>query len=99
MEDNNDLPTIETKLINGVEISNLEMAKIAMVCDYLVLDRFQEISSFLRFERCFGPLFNKEKPNFLYEVFQEICGPKKKIYFIRSFNIRIFFMEIKNIKK
>ena len=78
MEANNDLPTIETKLINGVEISNLEIAKIAMVCDYLVLDRFQEISSFLRFERCFGPLFNKEKPNFLYEVFQEICGPKKK---------------------
>ena len=78
MEANNDLPTIETKLINGVEISNLEIAKIAMVCDYLVLDRFQEISSFLRFEKCFGPLFNKEKPNFLYEVFQEICGPKKK---------------------
>ena len=78
MEDNNDLPTIEKKLINGVEISNLEMAKIAMVCDYLVLDRFQDISSFLRFEKCFGPLFNKEKPDFLFEVFQEICGPKKK---------------------
>ena len=78
METKNDLPTIETKVINGVEVSNLEIAKIAMVCDYLVLDRFHDISSFLRFEKCFGPLFSKEKPNFLYEVFQEMCGHKKK---------------------
>ena len=78
MEDNNNFPEIETKEINGVEISNLEIAKIGMVCDYLVVDRFQEISSFLRFEKCFGPLFNKEKSDFLFEVFQEICGHKKK---------------------
>ena len=78
METKNDLPTIETKVINGVEVSNLEIAKIAMVCDYLILDRFHDISSFLRFEKCFGPLFSKEKPNFLYEVFQEMCGLKKK---------------------
>ena len=78
MEENNDFPTIEFKEINGIEISNLEIAKIAMVCDYLVLDRFHDISSFLRFEKCFGPLFNKEKPDFLFEVFQEICGEKKK---------------------
>ena len=72
------MPIIETKEINGVEISNLEVAKIAMICDYLVLDRFHDISSFLRFEQCFGPLFLKEKSNFLFEVFQEICGHKKK---------------------
>ena len=73
-----ELPTIETKQINGVKVTNLEIAKIAMVCDYLVLDRFQDLSSFLRFEKCFGPLFSNEKPNFLFEVFQEICGHKKK---------------------
>ena len=78
MEAKNDIPTIETKEINGVKVSNLEIAKIAMVCDYLVLDRYNDISSFLRFEKCFGPLFSKEKPNFLYEVYQEICGHKKK---------------------
>ena len=78
MKAGNDLPEIEKKVINGVEISNLEIAKIAMICDYLVLDRFQDKSSFLRFERCFGPLFSKEKPEFLYEVFQEMCGVKKK---------------------
>ena len=73
-----ELPTLETKQINGVNVTNLEIAKIAMVCDYLVLDRFQDLSSFLRFEKCFGPLFSNEKPNFLFEVFQEICGHKKK---------------------
>jgi hypothetical protein len=78
MQANNDLPTIETREINGVEVSNLEIAKIAMICDYLVLDKYQDISSFLRFEKCFGPLFSNEKPNFLFEVFQEICGSKKK---------------------
>ena len=68
----------QTKEINGVPITNLEISKIAMICDYLVLDRFNDISTFNRFEKCFGPLLNKEDPNFLIEVFQEICGPKKK---------------------
>ena len=49
-----------------------------MICDYLILDRFSDISSFLRFEKCFGPLFTKENKNFLSDAFQEICGPKKK---------------------
>ena len=73
-----ELPALETKQINGVNVTNLEIAKIAMVCDYLVLDRFQDLSSFLRFEKCFGPLFSNEKPNFLFTVYQEICGHKKK---------------------
>ena len=64
-----EVPSLQTKKINGIEISNFEIAKIAMLCDYLVLDRFHDISSFIRFEKCFGPLFS---------VFQEICGPKKK---------------------
>ncbi len=78
MTETNELPEIQIKKINNVEISNLELAKIAMVCNYLVLDRFTDISSFPRFEMCFGPLFNTEKPNFLFEVFTEICGLKKK---------------------
>ena len=78
MEDKNDLPKIQTKKINGIEVSNLEIAKIAMVCDYLVLDRFHDVSSFIRFEQCFGPLFSQEKPDFLYQVYQELCGQKKK---------------------
>ena len=98
MEDNDNLPIIEKKEINGVEITNLEIAKIAMVCDYIVLDRFQDIASFLRFEKCFGPLFPNEKSNFLFEVFQEICG-HKKIYIIWSFNRGIHNMEIKTFKK
>ena len=79
MEDNNEeIPEIQTKSINGVEITNLEIAKIGMIYDYLVLDRFQEYCSFFRLEKCFGPFFTKEPQNFLPEVFKEICGPKRK---------------------
>ena len=78
MENNEELPEIHKKLINGVEITNEDYAKIAMVCDYLILDRFHDISSFFRLENCFGPFFAKENPNFLPEVFKEICGEKKK---------------------
>ena len=78
MENREDLPTIEKKVINGVEITNLDLAKIAMVCDYLILDRFHDISSFLRLEKCFGPFFNKENIDFFFFFFKEICGEKKK---------------------
>ena len=74
----NEIPELKTKEINGQSISNLEISKISMICDYLILDRFSDISSFLRFEKCFGPLFSKQNKNFLADVFQEICGPKKK---------------------
>ena len=74
----NELPKEQQKEINGVILTNKEISKIAMICDYLVLDRFNDISSFFRFEKCFGPLLSKEDPNFLIEAFQEICGPKKK---------------------
>ena len=78
MENNEELPEIQTKLINGVELTNKDIAKISMICDYLIVDHFHDISSFIRLERCFGPFFAKEGPNFLPEVHKEICGPKKK---------------------
>ena len=78
MENNEELPEIQTKMINGIEISNLEFAKIAMISDYLILDRFQDYSTFFRLEKCFGPFFIKESQDFLISVFKEICGPKKK---------------------
>ena len=79
MEDKDEeMPEIQTKQINGVEISNLEIAKISMIYDYLVLDRFQDFFSFFRLEKCFGPFFPKESHDFFIEVFREICGPKHK---------------------
>ena len=78
MEGNEELPEIQKKTINGVEITNLDLAKISMICDYLVVDRFHDISSFVRFEKCFGLFFLKESSEFLQEVFREICGEKKK---------------------
>ena len=73
-----EIPEIQAKQINGVEITNLEIAKISMIFDYLVLDRFQDFCSFLRLEKCFGPFFPKESHDFFIEVFREICGPKHK---------------------
>ena len=79
MEDNKEeIPEIQSKQMNGVEITNLEIAKIGMLYDFLVLDRFQDYFTFFRLEKCFGPFFLKESPNFFPEVFHEICGPKKK---------------------
>ena len=78
METNEEVPEIQKKNINGVELTNEDLAKIAMICDYLVVDRFHDVSSFLRLEKCFGPFFAKENPEFLPDVFKEICGEKKK---------------------
>ena len=55
MENNEDLPEIQTKVVNGIEISNLEFSKIAMISDYLILDRFQEFCTYFRLEKCFAP--------------------------------------------
>ena len=97
MENNEEVPEIQSKLINGVEISNLEYSKIAMVCDYLILDRFHDISSFLRLEKCFGPFFAKESPDFLPDVFKEICGEKKKYIWWTccspQYNYTLFYRE------
>ena len=49
-----------------------------MICDYLILDIFNDISTFLHFENCFGPLLSKEAPEFLVDAYQETCGPKRK---------------------
>ena len=86
METNEEVPEIQKKNINGVELTNEDLAKIAMICDYLVVDRFHDVSSFLRLEKCFGPFFAKENPEFLPDVFKEICGEKKKVYNIWPFN-------------
>lgn len=64
MENNEELPEIQTKLINGVELTNKDIAKISMICDYLVVDHFHDVSSFIRLERCFGPFFYKRSSKF-----------------------------------
>ena len=74
----NEVENKKTKVINGVTLSEIEISKIAMICDFLVLDRYNDISSILRFEKCFRPLLSKEDPQLLIDAFKEICGPKKK---------------------
>ena len=66
------------KKIYDVEISEFEFFCIRMISDYLFLDRFNDSASFVRFEQCFGPLFNSIKNFKLVEAFKEIVGKKKK---------------------
>ena len=71
------IPLLKKK-INGIEITNFEIGVIRMICDYLFVDRLKDMSTFPRFEHCFGPLFSDEDDFNLSEVFKEICGEKKK---------------------
>ena len=71
-------PKHVTKTINNVQISNFNVAVIRMICDYLFVDRLNDMATFPRFEQCFGPLFSDENDFIISEAFKEICGPKKK---------------------
>ena len=71
------MPLLKKK-IYGIEVSNFEIGAIRMICDYLFVDRVKDMSTFPRFEQCFGPLFSDEENFNLLEVYKEICGEKKK---------------------
>ena len=74
---------------NKLGLSQEEERNIKMVCEYLFFDQFTEVATFLRFERCFQPLFNEEPDLDLENLFKELCGPKKKYLnykrFVNSF--------------
>ena len=79
-----ELPKEKAKEINGMQLTNVKISKIAMIYDYLVLDRFNDISSFFGFEKCFGLLLSKEDPNLLIETFHRafnICIVNGKKFF------------------
>ena len=63
---------------NKLGLTEEEEKKINTVCEYLFFDQFTEASSYKRFERCFQPLFSEESKLELDDIFQELCGPKKK---------------------
>ena len=63
---------------NKINLSEKEQKKINTICDYLFFDQFSEMSTYLRFERCFQPLISDEKDVDIEDLFKEICGPKKK---------------------
>ena len=61
-----------------------ELLKIKTICDFLFFDRYQENATFLRFEKCFQPLFNNINIS-MEKVFKEICGYKKKYITFKRF--------------
>ena len=66
------------RIFNNIEITNSEITLIKTVCDYLIVDRVKDFSTFPRFEQYFGPLFSDKNDFQLSEVFKEICGKNKK---------------------
>ncbi len=74
---------------NKLGLTQEEERSIKMICEYLFFDQFTEVSTFLRFERCFQPLFNEDPDLDLENLFKELCGPKKKYLnykrFVNSF--------------
>ena len=69
---------IKKKIINKIEISDLELNSIKTICDYLFVDRVKDFSTFPRFEQCFAPLFSDKSDFILSEAFKVICGKNKK---------------------
>ena len=61
-----------------INLTEEEQKKINTICDYLFFDQYTEMATYLRFERCFQPLFIDDKNLDLEELFKELCGPKKK---------------------
>ena len=63
---------------NKLGLSKEEQENINMICEYLLFDQYTEVATFLRFERCFQPLFSEDDHLDLENLFKELCGPKKK---------------------
>ena len=63
---------------NNLNLTESEQKKINTLCDYLFFDQFSVMATYLRFERCFQPLFSEDKNFDCEEIFKEICGFKKK---------------------
>ena len=63
---------------NNLGLTKEEDKKIKIICEFLFFDQFTEIASFLRFEKCFQPLFSEE-PDLDFDIlFKELCGQNKK---------------------
>ena len=70
-----------------LSLSQEEIEKIETILDFLLFDQYTYYISFSRFEQCFQPLFPTIKNNSinLFNIFKEICGPKKKYITIDRF--------------
>ena len=66
------------------EVYDEELIKIKTLCEFLFFDQYQDSATFLRFEKCFQPLFNNIDIS-MEKVFKEICGPKKKYITFKRF--------------
>ena len=71
--------------MSNIEITDKEYIKIKTLCEFLFFDQYKETAGFLRFEKCFQPLFNNSKNISMMKIFKDIVGPKKKYITIKRF--------------
>ena len=69
---------------NNIDQNSEEQIKIKTICDFLFFDQYQDNASFLRFEKCFQPLFNNINIS-CEKVFNDICDTKKKYITYKRF--------------
>ena len=106
MDDKQSLDKKTTEIEDSPEIK-----KLKTLCEYLIPDRFQEISDFTRFEMCFKPLFVNNNDISIRAVFDQIVGKNKKYITYNRFydaymnyknnpannkDVKIFFEKIMN---
>ena len=65
-------------MVNKLGLTEEEEISINTICEYLFFDQYKKYSSFIRFERCFQPLFSNDQKFDSETVFKELCGTKKK---------------------
>ena len=68
-----------------IEIEENEINKIKTLCEFLFFDQYNDTASFLRFEKCFQPLFNNIENISFINIFKDIVGKKRKYITFKRF--------------
>ena len=63
-----------------INLTQEELETLKIICDFLFFDQLKNMTSFPRFESCFGAtLTNENRTESLVNIFKDLCGPKKNI--------------------
>ena len=71
--------------MDSLGITDKDYIKIKTLCEFLFFDQYKETASFLRFEKCFQPLFNNIDNISMINIFKDIAGLKRKYITFKRF--------------
>ena len=61
----------------SIYVNSEDEEKLKTICEFILLDQYNDFTHFDRFEKCFQPLLNDKNLN-LTSIYKEICGGKRK---------------------